>query len=127
MKNLLTFNYWFNLNPESLIPYAQQIFLAFLVLLFILTILIAIIKKRSGIYKGFFKRLYSFCLSNTLIGLILWFFNYETIPFFSARFWLGLWALSMLAWLIFILLKLKNIPQQKKQREKEQELKKYLP
>lgn len=127
MKNLLTWHFWFNLRPEPLVSYAQKSFIALFFILIILSILTALLKKRSSIYRGFLKRLYNFCLSNSLIALILLFCNYEVIPFFSARFWLGLWAIMMLIWLGFILKSLSKIGLQKKQLEQERELKKYLP
>ncbi len=127
MKNLLTLSYWFSLRPESLIPLAQKLFIAFIIFLAALAVVIALIKRKGGIYRGFLNRLYTFSLSNALIGLILLFFNYELVPFFSARFWLGLWVIIMIAWLITILRSLKAIPTQKKQREEELARKKYLP
>ena len=127
MTNFLTLNYWFNLQPEALLPLAQKSLMWLVIILAAAALVIALIKNTGGIYRGFLKRLYSFCLTNALIGLLLIFFNYETVPFFSARFWLGLWALIMLIWLIVILKKLKTIPVIKKQKEQEQALKKYLP
>ena len=127
MKNLLTLNYWFDLRPETLIPYAQKAFIGLIALFIILAIFVIIIKKRGGIYRGFLKRLYSFFWSNAIIGLVLFFFNYEMVPFFSARFWLGLWLIMMAIWIFFILKKLKTIPQQKRQLEQEKKLKKYIP
>jgi len=127
MNNLLTWNFWFNLNPGDLISSTQNIFIGFIVALAILALLIAIIKQKKSTYKGFFNRLYGFCLSNSLIGLLLLFFDYEAVPFFSARFWLALWAIEMLIWAIFIIKKLKNIPKRKRQLEAEKEMKKYLP
>lgn len=127
MKNLLTVNYWFSLRPESLIPLAQKLFIAFIIFLAVLAVVIALIKRKGGIYRGFLNRLYTFSLSNALIGLVLIFFNYELVPFFSARFWLGLWIIIMIAWLVAILRGLKAIPAQKKQKEEELARKKYLP
>jgi len=127
MKNLLTPSYWFNLQPEFLGPLALKLFLALIIGLGIIALILALIKKRGGIYRGLLKRLYGFCLSNAIIGLILLFFNYELVPFLSARFWLGFWVLEMLIWLIFILKNLKNIPKKKKLQEQEKELKKYIP
>ncbi|MFA5754651.1 MAG: hypothetical protein WC905_04910 [Patescibacteria group bacterium] len=127
MKNLLTSHYWFNLRPEALTPPVQKIFIGFLLLLVIAAIIAAVTRNRGGIYRGWLKRAYSFCASNTVIGLFLLFFNYEFVPFLSARFWLGLWALIMLIWLISLLKSLKNIPRIKKQVATEKELKKYLP
>lgn len=127
MKNLLTVDYWFNLAPEPFLPLAHKLFIAFIIALAAAAFIIAIAKSKSGIYRGFFKRLYAFCLTNAVIGLILLFFDYESVPFFSARFWIALWGLTMIAWLIPILKSLKVIPRRKKEREQEQELKKYLP
>ncbi len=127
MTNLLTIRFWFNLRPESLIPLTQNMFLGLIAFLILVSIILIFIKRKPGLYRGFFKKLYTFCLSNAFIGAILFFFNYEIIPFFSARFWLGLWALVMIAWLALILKKLRKIPKQKKQQEVDKELNKYLP
>ena len=127
MKNLLTWDYWFNLAPVPFIPLAQKLFIIFIIALALAALLIAVIKSHGGIYRGLFKRLYAFCLSNAAIGLLLLFFDYESVPFLSARFWLGLWGLIMIAWIIPILASLRLIPQQKREREKENDLKKYIP
>lgn len=127
MKNLLTPGYWFNLRPEPLLPNAQKILLGILLGWLIFTVVTALWKRRSGIYRGLWQSLYALSLTNLLIGLILWFFNYEAVPFFSARFWLGLWLIAALAWLIFVLRKLKVISRRRKKLVAEEALKKYLP
>lgn len=127
MTNLLTWNYWFTLEPEALIPLAQQIFIGLIIFLALAALVVALLKNGGGIYRGLFKRVYSFCLTNALLGLILLFFNYETVPFLSARFWLGAWAVTMIVWLVFIGRQLKSIPVLRKQLEQEKEFKKYLP
>lgn len=127
MTNFLTLNYWFNLRPEPLMPFAQKGYIALIILLAVVALSIAIFNKKTGIYRGFFKRLYNLALSNAVIGLILLFFNYETVPFLSARFWILFWIVIMFIWLICILKNLKNIPEQRRRQEEEKELKKYLP
>jgi hypothetical protein len=127
MKNLLTWNFWFNLSPDPLLPIIQKSFIALFFALVILTIITAVLKKKTSIYRGFFKRLYNFFLGNSIIAILFIFLNYEMIPFFSARFWLGLWFLVMLVWLFSVLKNLKKIGVNKKQLEQEKELKKYLP
>ncbi|MFA5109659.1 MAG: hypothetical protein WC458_03910 [Patescibacteria group bacterium] len=127
MGNFLTLNYWFNLRPETLLPLAQKIFIGAIILAVVLAIIVAILKNRGGIYRGLLKRFYAFFVSNAVIGAIFFFFNYESIPFLSARFWLGLWAITMIVWLVSVLKGLQKIPGQKKQQEQEKELKKYLP
>jgi len=125
--NLLSLQYWFDLRPEALVPAAQNLFVWFLAALAALSLIAFIVKTKASVYRGFAKRLYSFGLSNLIIGLLFLFLNYESVPFLSARFWLGLWALIMLAWLLMILNGLRAIPKQKKEREQEEERNKYLP
>jgi hypothetical protein len=127
MTNLLTWRFWFALRPESLIPSIQKGFAILLIAFIVIAFFMLLAKKRSGIYRGFFKRLYTFFLSNVIIGGILLFLNYEMVPFFSARFWLAIWGITMLVWLALILKKLRVIPIQKKKQEQDKELKKYLP
>jgi hypothetical protein len=127
MKNLLTLNYWFAIRPESLVPMADKIFLAVIALLLISTIAFAFLRNKPGIYRGFAKKFYTFSFSNSIIGLLLYFFNYEAAPFLSSRFWLALWLIGMAAWKISILSHLKDIPGQKKKLEQEKEFNKYLP
>lgn len=127
MQNLLTLNYWFNLRPESFTPLAQKLFIAVLAVLAIFAVVALITKKRAGIYRGFLNRLYTFCLANVIIGLIIIFFNYENVPFFSARFWIAAWAIIMIIWLLAVLKGLKKIPLKRKQLKQEEELKKYIP
>ncbi len=127
MTNLLTWRFWFALRPENLTPFMLKAFIVLLIVFVIAAFFMLLAKRRGTVYRGFFKRLYTFFLSNTVIGAILLFFNYEMVPFFAARFWLGLWGITMIVWLFFILKKLKSIPLQIKQKEQEKELKKYLP
>lgn len=127
MKNLLTIDYWFNLAPETFVPLAQKLFIGFVILLAVAALAVAIAKGRSSLYRGFFKRLYAFCLTNALIGLLLLFFNYESVPFLSARFWMGLWLLAMIGWMIPVVKGLMAIPHKKKEMEQEKEMKKYIP
>ena len=127
MNNLLTLSYWFALRPEMLQPWAQKTFIGFVILLIVLSTLLSIIKRRGGIYRRFFRQFYNFSVTNSLIGLLFLFFNYEAVPFFAARFWLGLWAIGQLVWLFFIFKNLKTIPEKKRQLSQEQELKKYIP
>lgn len=127
MKNLLNLEYWFNLRPESLNSLGQNLFIGLLILLLLIFILILIFRKKGGLYRGFLKKISDFCIGNVIIGSILLFFNYEIIPFFSARFWLAIWAAVMLTWFSFILKSLKKIKTTKEQRGKVDEYTKYLP
>lgn len=127
MSNLLTFKYWFNLSPEVFVHWAQIFFVCFLVALFIAEVIFMFYKKRTGQYRILFKKLYNFCLSNLIIGLLLLFFNFQQVYFLSARFWFLFWAILMGIWLFLIIKNFKKIIFSREERKKLQEFKKYLP
>jgi len=127
MQNLLTWNFWFNLRPEPLLPLFVQIFFTFLILLLILTVISGIKQRQKSLYKIVWKKSYNFSIGNLIIGAVFFFFNYERAAFLSARFWLAAWAIIMLWWLWPIIKNYKLVPVKKKQLEKEQEFKKYIP
>ena len=127
MQHLFSLSYWFNLRPETLSGVGQTMFIVLLSFFLFAILLIFIAKKKMGIYRGFFKKISNFCVGNFIIGGLLLFFNYEIIPFFSARFWLAIWGVVMIVWLYFILINLKRIKTIKNENTREDELKKYLP
>ncbi|HZJ40905.1 MAG TPA: hypothetical protein VFD16_01410 [Candidatus Saccharimonadales bacterium] len=127
MKNLFTWKYWFTVNPEPLTALAFKVLIAIIVLLLLAAIITAIYKRRSGLYRGVLKKMYNLSAVNFIIGLIILFFNYENVPFFASRMWLGFWVLEIIIWKLFIIKSLCAIPKKKKALEAEKELKKYLP
>lgn len=129
MGNFLTLNFWFNLRPGAFIGLSLKIVLGFIFLLIILALVAGIGKKRwvKSLYAGLWNSLYYFFLTNAAVGLVLTFFNYEMVPFLSARFWFLLWGISLVIWLVFIYKTIVKIPQKKARLEKEKEFKKYIP
>ncbi|KKR91905.1 MAG: hypothetical protein UU95_C0008G0026 [Parcubacteria group bacterium GW2011_GWC2_42_12] len=129
MGNFLTLNFWFNLRPGVFIGFSLKIVLGFILWLIILAVVAGIGKKRwvKSLYAGLWNSLYYFFLTNAIIGLVLTFFNYEMVPFLSARFWFLLWGISLAVWLFFIYRTIIRIPQKKARLEKEKEFNKYIP
>ena len=127
--NLLQPSFWFNLKPIPLLPIYDKVFTGLVVLLGLLLITSFFIKKayRKNIYGKVLEEAYSFMLTNFGIGLILLFFNYESVPLLSARFWFILWAIEMGIWIYLIIRDVKKIPARKEQFEKEKEYQKYIP
>lgn len=127
MSTLLNLSFWFNLRPGSMGSLPKNIFIGLIISLVVLAVLFFIAKRKKGLFKHFYSNLYDFCLANAFIGLLLLFFNYEIVPFFSAHFWFLIWLLVVIFWLINILKKLKKISLRKKQQAGVDEIKKYLP
>jgi len=129
MNNLLTFKYWFNFNPGNFLPVVERTLQIIIVILIILTLIFALMKSRlrKNIYVRLWQGLYYFSLTNAIIGSVLLFFNYETLPFLSARFWLLFWSVSMIIWLVYIYKLIISLAKKKIMLEKEKQLKKYIP
>lgn len=125
--SLLSPSFWFNLRPGSMPQIERNLIIGLLLTLIIAAIIFFILKKKKSFYKKILINLYDFCISNAFIGLLLLFFNYELVPFFSARFWFLIWAIVAIIWLVFVLKKLRKIPEKKKQAAEIDEIKKYLP
>jgi phosphoglycerol transferase MdoB-like AlkP superfamily enzyme len=128
MKNFFDYHYWFNLRPTSLAGGMQKYFLILVVLFLVFTLLLAFLKsKNKNLYSRILRKLYTFFLTNFIIGLLLLFFTYEMVPFLSSRFWFLLWAAGIILWLYFILKEFVKVPKIKEELAKEKEFKKYIP
>jgi hypothetical protein len=128
IMNFLNYKYWLNLRPESLEGGAQKYFTILVILFFVLTLVFSFLKSRNkNLYSRVLRKLYTFFLTNFIIGLLLLFFTYETVPFLSSRFWFLLWAAGIIFWLYFIVKEVVRVPKIKQELEKEKEFKKYIP
>jgi hypothetical protein len=63
-----------------------------------------------------------------ILGFVVLFFFYEGVPFLSARFWLLVWFIGLIAWKVYILIYLfRKIPQESRENKDKQNFEKYLP
>jgi len=99
MGNLFTLNFWFNYYPLEMLPASKMVFTVLVALLLGASIIFFLIRKRNSLYR----RWYGFFSANAIIGVIFWFFNFQLVPFWSARIWLLLWLLGMVWWALSIL------------------------
>ncbi|MFA5644490.1 MAG: hypothetical protein WC928_03125 [Patescibacteria group bacterium] len=127
MFNLLTFKYWFNPTPDSLIYSAKIILVLFLIFLFLAGVFFIFFKKKAGPYKVLANKLYEFSFVNLFIGFLLFFFNYQQIYFLSSRFWFLLWLILLVWWLLNIYTNFKKVIFRREERNKKEQFKKYLP
>ena len=62
------------------------------------------------------------------LGLLWFFFAYEQIYFFGARFWFLVWLLGLIAWIVWIVRYVKvKIPELKEMGAVKKEVNKYIP
>ncbi|MDQ5938612.1 MAG: hypothetical protein QG642_302 [Patescibacteria group bacterium] len=99
----------------------------------VLAIVVAILAQRQlaknpGFKKSFYKKLVSFGWSTSIVGLFFIVFRETRAMYLGARLWLLLWAIGVLAWLIYLLFyHFITLPKIKKQKEENAEFNKWLP
>jgi hypothetical protein len=125
--NLLSFDFWFNYRFLALLPIFEKLFYGSVVLFLALTIFFFFWKKKKSLYTGLWLNCFNFSLTNFIVGVILLFFYYEQVAFFSARVWLGIWAIEIVIWLINIVRHLLRIPQKKRQLKAQMDYNRYIP
>jgi hypothetical protein len=127
MSNLLTAQFWFNQFPSPLIPSTAKFLLGIIIFFLLVSIISLLLKNRKGFYRPLWGKVLNFFISNAIIGVLLYFFSQQMIPFLSARFWFALWAIGIIIWAVFIIIYTKKLFAKKKQFAQEKEFKKYLP
>lgn len=130
LQNLLSSGYWFS---EPLVSNSQTllimlaVFGAMIAASVILFFLVKGEKVEKILGRGLL-RVASLLVWMGILGFVYLFFRYESAAFFSRRFWLGLWAIGLIVWVVFIvrffMLKMPQLCQAKAEQER---LKKYLP
>jgi prepilin signal peptidase PulO-like enzyme (type II secretory pathway) len=110
-----------------MLPTFNYIFIALLIFFLISAIISGSIKTKRKIYNSFWLKFYDFALINLIIGIVFFFFNYQQVPFLSARFWLAIWAILIIIWLFYLIKKLKKIPKEKEKIKEKENFNKYLP
>lgn len=125
--NLLSPLFWFNLRPGTMAQIYSQLLIALIIFLIVLAVCLFIAKRKKSVFKKTFISLYDFAISNAFFGLLLLFFNYEIVPFFSARFWFLLWLIIALTWLYYIIKSFKKLLIRRQQFTVTDEISKYLP
>ena len=129
MSNFFTIKMWFSIYTGSLTPLFRNILIVVIVL-FIAGIIFVWYKNKNNtdkLYYRLWQSLFNFNVTGLIIGLFLFFFTYQTIPFLSARFWFIVWFLIHAFWGYIIYRRLKKLPEIRKELEAKREFNKYIP
>jgi len=129
IKNLLDWSYWFY-QPFT----AKGGVMWFFVMSFLVLILAGLVAKITRFYspekwyQEVLRRIGNAGLTMGFLGLLWLFFRQERVVFFAWRFWLLLLVVGGIFWAVKIMIYLfKRVPEIKKENEKREALKKYLP
>ena len=133
ISDLMNVRYWLTPNPGVV---SDQTAL-FFVVLFGFFILLKVLFRYMGRqyidsltrhHKRFMYRLEKMFLTMGILGLFWLFFAYETIPFFSGRFWFILWGVGAAVWAYYIFYYVRfEIPQLLYKYKELEYARKYMP
>lgn len=123
--------YWFSLNAANVSTLVGKVLLGFFLLLFLVGVVSRIVlihKSKDRYLKMIGKRLATCCVTMGLLGVMLFFFSYEGIQFFGARFWYAFWMIGFVAWAIVIArFIMKDVPFMREKNLKQHAKSKYIP
>lgn len=126
---MLSISYWFSLTPPALAPIHVQLWVALALACIVAALLMRRLVIRRLTQRFLQQPWQRFARLLTWTGialLVLLFFRYEGVPFFSARFWLLLLALGDIVWFIAIIRGFLRVPAQRREWEREQQRRRYL-
>lgn len=123
--------FWFNLSPVALSPTFSTIFFLVFAGFIIGGALLRIKarhKKDDRYLVQIYRRIAAMLTTMGIVGLVLFFFTYEEIFLFGARFWYLLWAIGLGVWIWYIVKFIrKTVPELKADSAHKAEGNKYLP
>ena len=131
IQTLFQFSFWFDLFPNALSVSFERGFFLFFALFIVLGTVIRIVargKKYDRDTVDVYRRIAFMSSVMGFTGLLWFFFTYEEIYIFGARFWFLLWILGFGYWIYVIWHYVRVIlPAKQEARGMKQELNKYLP
>jgi hypothetical protein len=129
MKYLLSTQFWLNVRPGAMMTVTMYILIGLLVIFLtsIVLINVQLKKARKTLYKTAFHNIIHLCWTNLIIGVLVFFFMYEEVPFLSARFWFVIWAIELVTWIWVIVNQFNEVPKIKAEIAERGKLKKYIP
>jgi len=124
-------DFWTNLQPAALSTVFERGFFFLFALLIIFGSLSRILsrsRKDDYLLVKAYRYLGQLLLTMGVLGMLWFFFSFEEIYFFGARFWFLVWLLVSLAWLGWIIRYVKvTVPRMRQMGAAKKDSNKYLP
>ena len=124
-------SYWFTFNPALVDGIIGNCVFGFFVLLFVLGIVTRIVASQRALDRYLQKvvtQSVTLLITMGLLGVALYFFSFERIRFFGARFWYLLWLVGLVFWVYRIVRHVKDeIPAARQRAHEQKEKQKYFP
>ena len=131
MSSFFQPSYWLTLSAPEVGGVLGTLVFAVFVVSFVLGLVgrIVVDRKSTDRYKrDIGSRIAGLLMTMGILGAVLFFFSFERIQLFGARFWYPVWALATVVWVAFIVrYALRDIPAKKAHAQRLHAQSKYLP
>ena len=123
--------FWFSMQAANVGGVSGKVLLGFFLLLILVGIVCRIVLMHTSAdryLKLIGKRVITCSLTMGFIGVVLFFFSYEGIQLFGARFLYPLWVIGFVAWGAFLVkFAMKEVPALREKNIREHAKSKYIP
>lgn len=131
LRPLVQPSFWFDLTPVSLAPFFERLFFVVFALLIIGGATLRIIGKNNTMDKYqriLVQKAARIAMSFGVVGFVIYFFTFEEIQFFGARFWFLLWFIGLVIAVVrLVRYYKKEVPLLRHRDQSRVEANKYLP
>lgn len=131
LRPLVHPSFWLNTAPTPLTTGSERLLFIFFAIFLVFGAIIRMVASHRHEDKQVtevFSRLGRLGVTMGILGLLLFFFSFEEIPLFGARFWYLIWGAGLIIWIAWIArYVVKVIPAERAAVLARQEKEKYLP
>lgn len=131
LQPLITASFWFARDPAPLLTINARLLFGVFALLFVLGVVVRVVarrRKEDRLVTETFRRIGQLGVTMGLLGLLLFFFAYQEIPFLGMRVWFLLWGIGLLVWVgMVVRYATKIVPAERRRLSERTERNKYLP
>lgn len=131
IMNMLNPLFWLSIESANVGGLLGKIMLGFFLLLILIGVVCRIVLMQSSkdrYLKLIGKRLVTCSLTMGIIGVVLYFFSYEGIQLFGARFWYLFWMIAFIVWIIVLAkFAIKEVPALRNKDVMQYAKSKYIP
>lgn len=131
LRPLVQPSFWFDLTPVALAPFFERAFFVVFALFIIGGATLRIMGKNSKTDKYqriLVRKAARIAMSFGILGFVIYFFTFEEIQFFGARFWFLLWLVGLVVAVVrLVRFYKKEVPLLRHRDQSRVEANKYLP
>ena len=131
LRPLIQPSFWFDLTPVTLSPFFERAFFVVFALFIISGAALRIMSKNSTTDKydrQTLKKSARIATAFGIVGFVIYFFTFEEIQFFGARFWFLFWFVGLVIAILYLVRFVKKeVPLLRHRDQSRVEANKYLP